>query len=1162
MTDRVTSTGDNVAAHSRWRRVFLNRWLLIGVAAVVSYALLGFFLAPWLLKRYVSRYAAESLNRKAAITEIRINPFLFTIEGKDFVFQEMDGRPIVSFGRLFVDFELSSLFRWAWTFADIRIEHPSLYVEIRQDGSLNFAELADSFPRSGKPPPADPRPPRLLLQRTEILNGVLTFSDQSNPTPATETISPINLQFDEISTLPERKGPYAVKANLPGGGAVGWQGEISLHPIFSSGELSVTGFKLATGWKFVQDRFDIAEPEGELDFSTRYRFGYQQRTPQLLLQDAKFEVRNIGFTQKREKKPLLALDAIEADGMRFDLQARELEIPNIVVRNGKVSAAMDEKGVFDWQELVIPRTSSEAPARRPESSTTANQPWHLMAESVRVVGVGLAFTDDSRGHPLALTVDGVGLSLKLTAEFGAGPATAIVDDRKTELVGIRLSEERDGHPLLSLDSFMLKDGRIDIGNRAITIAQMEAAGGSTSVVHGKKGQIRPLSLFAPSDNGANERGPVETAEKKPTDDKPWSFRLDAFALKGFQVGLQDQSFTPGILYDLKDIQVSLKNITNDRKTPIACDASFKVAQGGRAAISGRVSPTGDHATGRVTLTDFSIKPLQPAVDRYTLLTLESGEVSASMELNYRAQSSGPQVNAAGSVDLNALRLIEATTGERFLQWRRMSANGLRFGLSPQGLRIDEVSILEPDVKVVIFKDHSLNLAKVVKHPDTAVPETGAPPAGAQAPASEGNPMPFPVTIDRVHVEKGSVDYADLSLILPFATRVTDFSGGVARISSDPASRASVKFGGRVDKYGFAKAEGSLSPFTPKAFTQISVLFRNVEMKPLTPYTATFAGRKIASGKLNLDLNYNVRNSELVGENKVVLEKFTLGKRVEAPDAVNLPLDLAVALLTDADGKIDIAVPVHGNVDHPEFSYGRVIWQAFVKLITRVATAPFRALAGIFGDDSGQMDAIVFNPGSARLLPPEQEKLKAVAEALDKRPQLKLVVEGRFDTKKDSEALRTARARRALAEQTGMTLAPESEPGPIAFDSAKTQHALEKLLEMRSGETAVADFEKKYEETTGKKAKRANFAMSIVGMASSDTAFYQAMFNALIGLEPLSDNDLEDLAKQRAEAIENELKTTAGLDDRRVTLGSPGPSGTSSEEAVRTTLKLDVIKPSA
>jgi len=195
MHQRNTDTSAPEQAPSRLRQMLLNRWLLIGVSAIVLYALLGFLLTPWIVKRYVSNYAVEKLKRKASIAEVRVNPFLFTFEGKGFVLQEADDRPIIGFGRLFADFQLSSLFRWAWTFADIRIEQPSLHVEIQQNGRLNFADLADSFPKKEDPSSIDNRPPRLLVHHAAVIEGSFTFSDRSDTTHAKETFSPLNLEF-------------------------------------------------------------------------------------------------------------------------------------------------------------------------------------------------------------------------------------------------------------------------------------------------------------------------------------------------------------------------------------------------------------------------------------------------------------------------------------------------------------------------------------------------------------------------------------------------------------------------------------------------------------------------------------------------------------------------------------------------------------------------------------------------------------------------------------------------------------------------------------------------------------------------------------------------------------------------------------------------------
>jgi uncharacterized protein involved in outer membrane biogenesis len=1162
MRDRTTDTSDSKEAPRRWQRLLFNRWLLAGVAATVLYALLGFLLAPRLVKYYVKNYAAEKLKRNVSIADVRINPFLFTIDVKDVALREADNRPIISFGRLFVDFELSSLFHWAWTFADIRVERPSLYMEIQPNGRLNIADLADSFPKSEKPSKENRQPPRLLLQHAQIVDGSFTFSDRGVPTPATETFAPLNFEFKEISTLPERKGPYTITAKLPGGGAVGWRGEIFLNPLHSEGELSVAGFKLVTAWKFVQDKVHLASPSGEAGFSTRYQFSYEKHVPLLVLRGANLSLKKLSLTERGKSTPMLALNAVEAAGLYLDLQHREITVPSISVSNGKIAASMDEKGVLNWQKLIEHQKSANVIPPVPVTTVPDLHPWHLTTQAVKIENVAVDYSDRSRITPLEITIAALNILLNASAEIGNGPVKANVNDLTVTVNRVALSETGQNLPLFALDKLALEDGRIDIGSRAITLKSMKAFGGGTSIIRGKNGKIRLVELLTPADRGMTTHEIAETGGKAQAEEHPWSFRLNDFELSGFKMALKDRTFVPDIVYDLNDIRVSLKNLTNDRKTPIDFNAALKVAQGGSASMSGQVSQTGDRVDARAKIRGINLKPLHPAVTRFTFLTLESGNISASTHVNYHSIKSGPLLRTDGSVSLNGLKLNEADTGERFLEWKAMSANGIKLELSPRRLRIEEVKLLEPGAKIVIFKDHSVNLAKVIRGPGTAGTETKPLPGKALPEAPKGHRELFPVSIERVRVDNGAVDFADLSLVLPFAAHITDFNGGITDISSNADKLSSIEFKGKVDEYGFSSVQGRLSPFFPKMFTDITVLFRNVKMKPLSPYTATFAGRKISSGTLNLKLEYKIQKSELLGNNSVVLDKFTLGERVKAPNAIHLPLDLAIALLTDADSKIDVAVPVRGNVDDPKFAYGHVIWKAIVNLLTKIVTAPFRALGHLFGGKGEQLAAIAFDPGSADLLPPEMEKIKKVSEALKKRPRLKLVVAGRFDPKMDGEALRTERVKRALALQTGLKLAPGEEPGPISFDTAKMQGALEKLLKKRRGGNAIADFKARYEKETGKKAKPMNFAMAMVGWKSSDTAFYQAMFKELVKLEPLTDKNLVELARNRAKEIVNQVKAAGQLDDTRVIAGSPGPVKKTSDETVNTDLSLAVIKPAA
>ena len=419
---------------------------------------------------------------------------------------------------------------------------------------------------------------------------------------------------------------------------------------------------------------------------------------------------------------------------------------------------------------------------------------------------------------------------------------------------------------------------------------------------------------------------------------------------------------------------------------------------------------------------------------------------------------------------------------------------------------------------MIFKNKTLNIAQLMK--PAATPPTAAPaPSALPATAAGREPAPaFPVTVRRVRLDNGSMDYADLSLVLPFATRIHGLNGVIAGLGSDANSRATVKLDGRVDEFGSVKVDGSLNARQPKVFTDLAVTFRNVPMATLSPYSATFAGRRIVAGTMDLDLEYKIDHSELLGQNKVVLQKVKLGEQVESPGAMKLPLDLALAILSDADGRIDIALPVRGNVDNPEFSYGHVIWEALVTVIKRVATAPFRALGALFGGGGGEkLEAIEFEPGRDVVLPPEREKLKRVGDVLAKRPQLKLTVHGGYDAKLDGEALRALHVRQDLAQRLGVKLKPGEDPGPVAFDDAKTQRALEALLTERGGGKAVDEVVAQYQTSSGKTADRANRVLALVGRGGGDRGLYEAIYRRLVETTPLAESELTALAQRRGEA---------------------------------------------
>jgi uncharacterized protein involved in outer membrane biogenesis len=389
----------------RWARVdklFTRLPVIITLAVLVvsfvAYTLAGFFLVPRLVATYVPRYVEQQLKRRAEIGEVRVNPLLLKVEIKNFRLTEADGGPLLGFDHLFVDLEIAkSIVRAAWTFAEIRLEAPRIEAVISADGPMNIAELLDAFPKS-EPAKQRTAPPRLLVQHAVVQDGLVSFTDHSHRTPQQAAVQPINVEVHDITTLRDRRGPYTISATLTGGGVVSWDGQVSLVPVASTGRFDLRRFPLATAWRFVQDDVAIGEPKGALDANLRYEFAYRDGAISLKMEGGEVAVTGLILTERASNAPLLALDQVDVVGVSGDLVARQLTVPEIAVKRGRVAATLARDGTVNWQRLVMTSASPPPAAPKPGAppvTVAETRPWQVAVEKVRMDDVALSFVDES-----------------------------------------------------------------------------------------------------------------------------------------------------------------------------------------------------------------------------------------------------------------------------------------------------------------------------------------------------------------------------------------------------------------------------------------------------------------------------------------------------------------------------------------------------------------------------------------------------------------------------------------------------------------------------------------------------------------------------------------------------------------------------------------------
>lgn len=949
---------------------------------------------------------------------------------------------------------------------------------------------------------------------------------------------------------------------------------------------------------------------------------------QVMVKDIVTELKGVNFGEKSGPRPLFAAGQLILEGGELDLGARTFSIARIGMSEGHLDVGLDQQGKSNWERLLaagkkgvassesqsdsVPKPSAshsdqgvpvqpapvDTPAANVEPPPAAQPPpageapWKVHVESVDIKEMAFGLEDLSRSSPLTAGIAGISIELKASVEAGPKPQVAI-KGIATDLKGMHLGVKGASKPLFEAQSFVLEGGEVDLAAKSLTVARINLSDGHVDVARDRDGAINWAQLFA-GKGGASEQ-PVS----KPAagGQSPWKFLLKSFELNNFRSEVMDRTvLVEKPLYQVRELKARVSDI--DGKSPMSVELGFGLEQGGKVALRGKVDPATPSVEANISLAGLVLTPVQPYLDPFITLTLDSAAVSSEGVFRYGKPEAGPQISYQGSIAVEKLSLSQPGSKETYLGWGAMRAPQVKLTIEPNGLQVGEINVTKPVGQLIIAEDRTVNLAKIVKEqpgsggtaapppPQTkskdAPPKSPAPrsPAGPSAQATAGGKA-FPFSIGKVKIEDGNMVFADLSLKPKFMTRIHTLKGFVGKLSSESKTRTEVQLDGRVDNYGLARISGFLDINDFKRSTDMTVVFRNVEMANISPYSGKFAGRRIKSGKLSMDLKYQIQSSKMVGDNKIIVDNLVLGEKVKSPDAPNLPLDLAVTLLADSNGRIELGLPVSGELNDPQFSIGPIVWKAIQNIITKAVTAPFRALGSLLGGSGEKFETVEFDPGKAELLPPEKEKLKKLAEALQKKPQLKLVVQGQFSPEIDGLALKQLNVTRAVAAQLGAKLKPGEELELLDFGDSKVRGALENLFTQRFGSKALDDLEQavkkgeikprqsQEEAVADKKAQKKRKGLArlwsatklykiVPGAMSPDQADILAaeLFARLAESDPSPDEALSQLAGNRAQAITAELQNVQAIPANRMQIGDVQPQ--SEEEGLSAKFSLDTL----
>ena len=1120
----------------QWTNIRWKRWVAGAAGLLAAYTVAGFWLVPLLIKHQVPQFGQTELTRQATIGEVRFNPFTLRLEAQDLRLAEADGTPLFAVGKLAVALQWKSLIRRAWSFSDIRITAPSANLAIAPDGKFNLAELLATLERRPHEASTDTSLPRVVVEQLTLEQGTVDMHDRR--AGYDNTFSPIDFSLSNFSTLPEQNDAHTFTAQSARGGKMRWKGTASVNPIRASGEVTLENASLPELAVYLKSYTRARVAAGQLSATLPYSLSYADGKFEASLEGAKVSLRDLALAREGVTDSFAALTRLDINGVNADLARRQVTVGEVRADGGKLSVKRDARGELDLANLMIASAGSAA-ASGPAAAVAVNN-WKLAVKQVLFDQVAVSTVDETAKPPLKLNAGKVRLQLQVAAEQAGANFQLKLSQAALSLTDLVLSSGAQAPFKLAQLGFT--DGTLDLAARQASVGRLYAEGGQLQLVRARDGKLNLMALLPQS----SATGPQAAAAAG----KPWVAVAKTVELSKFGADVADEGAS--VKVQVTDLTLKLEGASSDLKQSVKFNTDLKLREGGQFTAQGSVVPASRELQADVRLKQLALAPFQPLLAQYLKLKIAAGQVSAQGRLTTgagTAKSAG--LRYMGALNVAGLKLNEQDGG-LFAAWKNVAADKFTASLRPNRLDIPELRVVEPNATLIIEDDRSFNAARLLVQPNAGA-KVEAP---TQAKAKAGDD-PFPVRIRRVRLQNAKLDFTDLSLRPQFSAKIYELNGVINGLSSNREARSQIELDGRVDEFGLARIRGELNPFAPRNNTDINVVFKNVDMVPASPYSMKFAGYKVAEGKISLDLQYKIRDSQLEGANQIVIDKLTLGERVDSPDALKLPLQLAIAILKDSNGRINLGLPISGNLSDPQFSYGAIIWKAIGNLLTRIVTAPFRALGSLLGVSGEKLESIDFDAGSDRLLPPEREKLKQVAQILGKRAQLKLSVPAQYSEAADGAALRARAVRVEITRRAGIKLQAGEEPGLMNLGDRAVRGAMRALYAERFGE-AELDKQKKAAEG-GAAAPAAAASMPDTKTAAAQaklplwqrvgkiiqgepqvadaSAFYKQLQERLNQSQPLAADALATLGARRAEAILAALKE-AGVDPARATAAAP------------------------
>ena len=1040
---------------------------------MLAFGVLGYLAGPPLLKSVLIDQLSRELSREVSIGNIDINPYALSAEVAGLAVKAADGREVAGFDRLQVNLSTVSLFKLAVVADAIRLDGLRLNIVHEGEGRYDISDLLDKWLAPKDEPPSGL--PRISLNNIQLGNAQLTFDDR--PKGVVHSITDINLGLPFVSSLP-------------------YQAEIFVEPSFSarfkdshvslSGRSKPFAGRMESELDLALDNFDLASLQPYMPPSLPVRLLAARLDSDLKIvfremAEQTFSLGVVGGLKvsgltlaERDGQPLVAWKELAIDVDESDLIGRRIAVRRVALNGLYASMRVSKQGEFNIFRVIDGFSSGKPPP--PQAAETAPALTWTLGEFLLNDGL-LRWRDESNRVPV------VGEVRQMHVRTGA------IDSRLQAPIEIpEVSYQVDLGERFRVDRMQVKGMRVDLAAHRVDIAEVANGGISVRLLRNAEGAIEWVS--------SPILKTIRATDAKVEDTRPWIGKLAKLDVDGLDFRFEDLSTSEKAVQELSGLRLRGENLGNEKGGKGRIELAGKINKRGSLKVDGSVQLLPLDLALRVETQAIPLLPLQPYFSERVDVTLNAGQFSNKGELSLGLDEGGLKAAYRGSATIGNLQAVDKANKADFLKWKSLYFGAIDFRLAPLSIGVGEIALSDFFARLVLSEQGRLNLQDIVRSKESAAapPLASSPPPEAPAAAAQA-PAPVPIKIAKVTLQNGAVNFTDYFVKPNYSVNIGRLGGRVTGLSSVDGTVADLDLRGSYSKTAPVQILGKLNPLAAQSFLDIKATVNGVDLTGFSPYSGKYAGYAIEKGKLSLDVAYKLENRQLTADNKVFIDQFTFGEPVDSPNATKLPVNLAISLLKNNRGEIDINLPISGSLDDPQFSVGGLIVRVIVNLFVKAVTSPFALLGSMFGGGE-ELSKIDFAPGRARVGEAQAKTLETLARALAERSSLKVEITGQADPEVDREGIKRVAMERLVRE----------ERRKASPDNAEAE-----------GRGQLSEEEYKVFLARAYKAAKFPKPRNMIGLQKDLPV--EEMEKLILANTAVTDEDMRSLAKRRAENVQ-------------------------------------------